>query len=66
MYNISIEQEKILKKLKNFFSNEIKINKRISLSDYYYFCSWVNNYGNWCLKIYFVEIKIFLENFILT
>ena len=50
MYNISIEQEKILKKLKNFFSKEIKINKGISLSDYYYFCSWVNNYGNWCLK----------------
>lgn len=63
MKHIFIEQKKILKKIKYFFSQEIKTNKTISLNEYYYLCSWADTYGNWCLKNLVNKDKNFFINF---
>lgn len=61
MYNIASKQGEILKKVKKFFSRESQIDNEISLSDYYYFCSWSDNFGNWCLKNFVIKNKNFFE-----
>ena len=62
MTNIFVQQLKILKKIQRFFFSEIKQNQELSIYDYYYFTSWVQNYGNWSLRS-LIKKNTFLSNF---
>jgi len=50
MSKIYYDQEKILRTIKKLFFSKNKLDKEKSLSEFYYFASWSDNYGKWCLK----------------
>ena len=47
MSKIYYDQEKILRTIRKLFFSKKKLDKEKSLSEFYYFASWSDNYGKW-------------------